>query len=59
MRNVCGWWNFYDLEVLPHFPVASSLLHELAGCNELSSGSDVEEEPVLEFDDSPGTAKGT
>ena len=40
------------------FPGASSLLREFAGFKE-SCGGDVEEELVLEFDDSPGTTKGT
>ena len=38
---------------------ASSLLHELAGFNEIyeSCGGDVEEEIVLGLDDSPGTTR--
>ena len=41
------------------FPAAPSLLHEFAGFTEVdeSCRGDVEEEPVLEPDDSPGTTK--
>ena len=43
------------------FPGASSLLREIAGFNEVheSCGGDVEEELVLELDDSPRTTKST
>ena len=43
------------------FPATSSFLRDFAGSSEMdrSCGCDVEEELVLEFDDCPGTTKGT
>ena len=45
---------------LPQPSVASSLHHVFAGSNEMhkSCGGDVEEEDVVELDDSPGTTNG-
>ena len=50
MRNVCGCRHFYDLENICE--LLQRIPRTLAAVSEQSCGGDVEEELVLEFDDS-------